>query len=113
MKIKTFEVRDSGTFIPVMAIPMESDSLKENYLLSHSGFFGAETLITLMKMDGLEAHWNPEKWEFSRTMRVAHEYIQENYNILQNGQVVDVEFILGETSIPKVSQYHQEDKIYI
>jgi hypothetical protein len=37
-------------------------------------------------------------------MRNAHQYILENFDILKGGEVVDVEYILGETQILKSSE---------
>ena len=39
-----------------------------------------------------------------RTMQVAHDYIEKNWGDLVDGAVVDVQFILGETAAPKVSE---------
>jgi hypothetical protein len=37
-------------------------------------------------------------------MYTAHKYLQENWDSVQNGQVLDVEYILGETDSPKISE---------
>ena len=37
-------------------------------------------------------------------MPVAHNYIIEHWHELKDGDVVDVQFILGETKAPKVSE---------
>ena len=37
----------------------------------------------------------------TRTMPVAHKWILENFDRLDDGQVIDVEFILGITDHPK------------
>lgn len=41
-------------------------------------------------------------------MQVAHDFITKNYDTLQSGEVIDVEFILGETTTKKKSdRYHE------
>jgi len=40
----------------------------------------------------------------ARTMLEAHRHVAAHWNELQSGDVVDVEFILGETAAPKVSE---------
>jgi hypothetical protein len=40
----------------------------------------------------------------ARTKRVAHNYIAEHRDDLADGDVVDVEYILGETMTRKVSE---------
>ena len=39
-----------------------------------------------------------------RTMPTAHKWIIENWDELEHGQVVDVEFILGIASEPKIAE---------
>jgi hypothetical protein len=39
-----------------------------------------------------------------RTFRAAHLYVEEHFDEIEDGAVVDVEFILGETAEPKVSE---------
>lgn len=36
-------------------------------------------------------------------MHEAHKYIQQHWDELQSGEVVDVEYILGETTVKKES----------
>lgn len=40
---------------------------------------------------------------FGRTLGIAHKYINEHYDELDSGDVVDVRFILGETEKPEPS----------
>jgi hypothetical protein len=37
----------------------------------------------------------------------AHRYIEENWNALSDGDVIDVEFILGETKEKKISERYE------
>jgi hypothetical protein len=37
---------------------------------------------------------------------VAHDYIRNNWPTLKDGDVIDVEFILGETNERKISEAH-------
>lgn len=46
---------------------------------------------------------DPFDWN-DRTMHTAHEWITKHFHTLKNGDVVDVEFILGETKVPKRSE---------
>lgn len=58
--------------------------------------------VILFKLAGgrSPATCDPFDWN-DRTMRAAHQHMIENWNALESGQVVDVEFILGETAGPK------------
>lgn len=118
MKIKLLEVRDDGTFIPMLCVdmnpPSESDwiaiSVKcyeaQRYLLRRCGYpcdGHPNIAITHLAADGDKCSNDPYFWG-GRTRPVAHKYIIEHWAELRDGDVVDVEFILGETSAPKKSE---------
>lgn len=116
MNIKALEIRDAATFIPVVAIQMTPDYLfrydetnPERYLLRRAGFGFDDPSVIVCKMEasGVDrnATYDPYSWGGgSRTMTVAHDYIQKNFDKLNSGDVIDVEFILGETTEPKQSE---------
>lgn len=135
MEVKLFEVRDEGTFIPVMATNMNPPSLdeigkwtisslkicyRERYLLHHAGFADGrpphayppgECDITLQSLHKGPSTYNAFDWargedgcHKSRTMFEAHKYIIEHWSELTSGDVIDVQFIIGETNKPKVSE---------
>ena len=37
-------------------------------------------------------------------MQAAHQFIESNWSKLKDGDVIDVEFIVGETDRPKISE---------
>lgn len=111
MEIKLFEIRDVGTFIPVMAMVMESDNEAERYLLSRCGWcVEGNPFVVMTRLDGSGILLKtPDEWsQVSRTMRTAHEYIATNWSKLTTGDVVCVETILGERETPKISERLEE-----
>ena len=103
METKTFEVLDSATFIPVLAIKLDPDTPKDRYLLSRAGFGNTPgDYILLLSLSGGKWCFNFEF--FDRTYQVAHTYIKQHWFSLCSGEVLDVEFILGETKQPKPSE---------
>jgi hypothetical protein len=119
MITKALEIRDSHTFIPVIAVKMvpslilkggqQVDDEAERYLLRRSGYGFANPCVVLVRMEasGVDrnATYDPFAWGGgSRTMTVAHDYITKNFDSLNSGDVIDVEFILGETKQPKQSE---------
>ena len=109
MKVKVFEVRDKLTFIPVMAIQMKSEDLVKRYYLRRVGFGEDSPLIEVVRMDNDKCSYDPYKWgQSTRTMREAHKYIAKNWGSLNNGDVIDIEYILGETTSPKVTERFDE-----
>ena len=113
MQTKILEVRDRNTFIPVVAVqmfpsPLPSCHEQQRYLLRRVGYpcddpEQAQVLLARANGDG-HAYSDPYQWVGSRTMQVAHMYILEHWYTLHDGDVVDVEFILGETREPKKSE---------
>lgn len=107
MEVKTIEIRDSATFIPAIAIRLESRSLPELWLLSRAGF-GSNPItnyILLIHLEGMRIQYDPYEWQGgSRTMPVAHKWLEENWKDVKSGDVVCVEYILGERSEKKISE---------
>lgn len=103
---KLLEVRDRNTFIPVIATSMQSDDQHQSYLLGRCGYGSAlgDGAVLLARLAGRgPAACDIYDWG-DRTMRVAHEYIEREFSALKDGDVIDVEFILGETKAPKTSE---------
>lgn len=126
MEVKLLEVRDEGTFIAMLCVNMnpgaleptdrllDGDELKASfaardnrlYLLRRCGYpCDGRPNIAITPLDaGGRPCWNdPYAWG-GRTFPVAHKYIIENWDGLRDGNVVDVEHILGITQAPKASE---------
>lgn len=109
MNFKTLEIRDSGTFIPALAIEMCADNGVQDYYIHYrAGYPSDGSSIMLMMLSDGRATNDPWEWESlragPRTMPVAHQWILDHFSELSDGDVVDVEFILGETKEPKTSE---------
>lgn len=106
METKLIEIRDSGTFIPAMAVKLIPTNEQDQYLLARAGFgsqyAGQCEYIVLMNLNGGEGHFDCEF--FDRTYATTLNYLKKNWDEVVSGQVVDVEFILGERSTPKKSE---------
>lgn len=111
MNAKTFEIRDRGTFIPVLAVKLEPACEKDRYLLGRAGF-GTDratqaTYVQLVQISGGQGKTTCDPYDWGtnpRTFHVAHQHIIANFDALESGAVVDVEFILGLTKEPKTSE---------
>lgn len=114
MRVKLFEILDRHTFIPAMGIHVFVDpptAAADLFLLRRAGYsteqilsHDAEPYIILSKLDNVEAHYDPYKWGDARTMKVAHLFIIKYWHTLNYGDVIDVEYILGETNLCKRSE---------
>lgn len=113
METKMIEIRDRGTFVPALAVKLSSSNQQEQFLLSRAGWSdeairgSAETGIMLYPFNGYRAHTDVYDWEArngSRTFQVVHKFLEKNWLLVTPGMVVDVEFILGETAAPKLSE---------
>jgi hypothetical protein len=105
MEIKTLEIRDRATFIPCLAISTKSSDAEQHYLLRKAGYSdcGNGDCILFGWLQGGKLTYDAYSWG-DRTMATAHHHIKEHFDSLKNGDVIDVEFILGETTNCKLSQ---------
>ena len=109
MDAKIIEIRDEATFIAVLCVDMNpdiDDDFTQRYYLRREGYScngKPNILITRLSADGAPATNDPYYWQ-GRTWPVAHHYILEHWAELENGSVVDVSYILGETDKPKISE---------
>ena len=103
METKILEVRDHGTFIPVVCIKMSAEGYSDGYLLSRAGFAKDTHLVQLVWLSNGRSEYDPYKWN-DRTMYNAHQYITDNWEDFRSGDVVDVAFILEETETIKKSE---------
>lgn len=99
MEVKLFKIYDRCTEIRAIAIRMVSDNDREHNILRASGYSNSPicTLVSMLNSSCATAY-ESYAWEDrgSRTMSVAHEYIDDNWNSLITGDSIDVEKILGE-----------------
>lgn len=108
METKLFEIRDRGTFIPALAIKLESVNEAERFLLSRAGF-GQNPIdhlryVELIHLEGQRVQYDIFNWGPARTMGVAHDHILKNWDTLKSGDVICVEYILGERDSAKESE---------
>ena len=106
MIAKALELRDEGTFITLLAVNMNPINDAQRYLLRRCGYpcDGLPNIaITHLRAGGDKCSNDPYYWG-GRTYPVAHNYIIEHWDELRDGDVIDVQFILGETKEPKISE---------
>jgi hypothetical protein len=107
MICKTIEIRDRGTFVPALLVRLDPTDERDRWLLARAGFGTTPEaqreyvlLINLVKDAPYDAYGHGP----ARTLGIAHQHVIEHFEQIENGAVVDVEFILGETTKPKVSE---------
>jgi len=107
METKSLELRDDGTFIPVICVRPVPENEGQRYLLRRDGYAGHQNEHCIIMIDAQcrGVAYDPYDWpRTSRTKHVAHLYIRDHWPQLKDGDVIDVQFILGETSQPKTSE---------
>lgn len=101
---KILEVTDRYTFIPVLAVRVCAGfGSGSDYLLRRAGFARREHYVILSRLSGNHVTYDPAGWG-DRTLTTAHQYILDNWDTIADGAVVDVEFICGEVSKPRLSE---------
>ena len=106
METKLFEVRDRGTMIPAIGTKMTATDPRGIALLRRAGYdpfamHGSALILFTDAQGGRIAHYDEFEFGSARTMSVALQFIRRNWSKLESGDVVDVEFILGETATKK------------
>lgn len=111
METKVFEVRDRMTFLPVLCVKLEPGNESDRYLLAMASYGllpkKQAQYILMGKLQTGELRNCPQDhggYPGVRTLPIAHQHIEKHWEELTSGDVIDVEFILGEAEAPKVSQ---------
>ena len=102
MLTKLLEIRDEGTCIPAMATEAIASNPRQHAILRRAGY-SENRCIILQHLHKGEATYNAFDWR-SRTYHHAHLYIIKYWDDLKDGDVIDVQFILGENPEKKVSE---------
>jgi hypothetical protein len=106
-EVKLFEVRDVATYIPVVATRIDVASFdvgvdaQERSLLLKTGWSDSNPALIVSRLGDGKGQTDPYSWKCS-TMTVAHSYIAAFWHTLESGDVIDAEFIRGETDAKKV-----------
>lgn len=105
MQTKLLEIRDRATMIIALAIDMQHDNEVQAWALKRYGYpcDGRPNIMITHATGQRRASNDPFFWD-DRTWTEAHHYIIEHWPELKDGDVIDVEFILGETAAPKISE---------
>jgi hypothetical protein len=116
VEVKLLEVRDSGTTIICLAAKFLDLTEWEKWAVGRAGYGGDEGdrgwYVLLCPLNGGTDHafTDPYDWNTARggrTMFEAHKWLRDTdgaWDSLGGGDVLDVEFILGERSEPKESE---------
>lgn len=118
MDVKTLEIRDRGTFIPALAVRLNAADPRDRYLLARAGFgttaHDQARYVLLTNLVRPETQYDPYSWGAgTRTMREAHIAVEGDWERWTTGDVLDVEFLLGETTEPKVSESTIDGPLYV
>jgi hypothetical protein len=105
MQVKCLEIRDAMTFLPVICIKPVPDNNAQRYLLRRDGYScqSDDTIIIMIDAQCRGVSFDAYDWP-SGTKRVAHHYIEKHWDELRDGDVVDVEYILGTSDTKKESE---------
>lgn len=106
METKLFELRDEGTFIPLLCIKPGSPTVHEfeSKMAWRYGYKDSRAIIVLhMSVPTRGCNVDPYEWG-DRTFQTAHLHIEKNWDKLRTGDLIDVRVLLGETDTPCESE---------
>ena len=101
MQTKLIEIRDRKTYVPVMAVGFYG---RDSWMLRRSGYGHDKFYVILTKISGkTHCEYSPCNWG-DRTMSTAHKYLVENWPLVGDGGMIDVEVVKGEKEHPTESE---------
>lgn len=114
MTSKIIEILDRDTFIPALVIRLDTENEKEKYLLKRAGYGDIpKNYILLVEINGGYGLCSCDVYDWdSRSLRVALSYLYKNDNFdrINPGEVIDIEYILGESEKEKESESKYYEK---
>lgn len=104
VEYKNLEVRDRGTLYTVLAFRVIPDSPNEEAFMKRAGYSSEYPDVFLMTYDpDCRCSYDPYSWA-ERTLHEAHRWIRDNFESINNYDVIDVEYLLGESNTKKESE---------
>lgn len=104
MQVKLLEIRDRGTTIQAFAMKMQSAKLEQHALLAMAGFGASSDWVLFGSVRGGKTSYDAYSWG-DRTWATSHQFVTEHFDELKDGDVIDVEFILGESAVKKTAEW--------
>lgn len=109
MLTKTFEIIDKAWSRPVIATKITPWCAADTRLLAQAGIgFNIEgrsniILVTVI-LDGEGcSRIDAQGWPYSpRGLRIAHHYFDFHFDILESGELIDIEYLVGETKTKRI-----------
>lgn len=102
MEVKLIELRDSATFIPAIAIRLWRGRFEErlndpesHWLIGAAGY--GSPCVLFGRLNGGEFTYDIFDRSGSRTWFNAHRWVEDHWDEIPDGGIVDVRVILGET----------------
>ena len=112
MRVKLIELRDRGTFIPMFAFRVRviderpTISNAEQYLAYARARYprdGSQVILGRLDSPKQDTHCDPYEWGNLR-MQQAHVHLIKEWENINSGDVIDIEFLLGEKLERKISE---------
>ena len=106
MTTKILEIRDNFTRILAVAIQAKGDTPAEKQALRACGYPEDGSSIILMDLNNNKASNDPYDpiWGANRTMRMALDYVIQHWDQINDGDLIDVEFLNGTRAEPKTPE---------
>lgn len=100
VETKIFEIRDEGTHCTALCVRLDPTVPSiETPHIRHAGWRTQPGIVVVSIRGGVqEAHHDAFDWCNIRTWRTAHQWIEESWDELASGSVIDVRVILGESA---------------
>ena len=107
LEIKFVEVVDIATCIPCLLLKGKPDNMdnRQSWIWERGGWGDTEGIYLMPIQTPELTKYDPYDYK-DRTFKTVLLHAQQNWNTINDGDVIDVEFVLGEKSAPKESWQH-------
>jgi len=114
--VKFLEVRADGYFLSMLAVgaypTIDKLNDREIWILNRAGRSAKHTQILLMDLVSGASSWEPGNWT-DRETTITHVHLLSNWKSIKSGDVIDIQYILGERKTIRLSEQVAPQKPYM
>ena len=107
---KIFAIHDVMTLVSMMVQRLVPETLQEELILSRAGYREIDNyfFFSTFRDEMGEFTYDVYKLENQRSFGTAARYIKQNWDELESGELIDIEYILGEIDEDQITRFEDE-----
>lgn len=103
VEAKMLAVMDTCTRIPLIAFKVSPNTMKEGIMLERHGFtINPHQYTFFYDLNSGTCSYDPYKMNDFHTLTPACRHIERNWDSVKSGDLIDVEYMRGDTDAPRI-----------